>query len=584
MVEGFEPLEPLVPPPPPPSNTPAGRLQSWAGNLGQSWRGAVGRWLANVLSFGFDVFFKVIGQSAAPKFRPLIDKMEAAGEIPPELKPLIDELKEPTGEVGALLASSAGYALVGGAISKIIDAMFLRWGYVIMGASHPIIPTEEQALKMWVRGVMDEEQLDNILKSHGAADITRATLKALTEIRLDAQTVSQLWLRDPALYEPLWKDVADQGVTPARIAFLKELAHILPPLADMVRFADFGAFDPAVIEMWREFYDAPGWITEPMSKIGITGDWANKYWFSHWRQPGRFELGELHKRGQIDDATVKNAYLTQGYSSFWQDKLLELVKEVPTRVDIRRWWDMRVIDEAELRELYHAQGYYGRWLDLYVLWTKVYVAFPDLVTRWQNGWINLDDVRSELVGLGMPTDRVEEMIQTKLKAVEPERTANERDLTKAEIVKGVKKEYITWGEGIELLMELGYDEAEADYILAINVAVLEGSPETLPEFKELTAKWRRSAGKEAPMVTEQLKSAANKVVELTKEIEAIKASIKEEEGKLVDQEILPSAATECLDALRVTLHRAESALELAKSEYDRIRAILKHSPPSAETP
>ncbi|GAI76368.1 unnamed protein product, partial [marine sediment metagenome] len=101
----------------------------------------------------------------------------------------------------------------------------------------------------------------------------------------------------------------------------------------------------------------PGWVSDPMSLIGITNepprDWANKYWFSHWIQPGRFELGEIYRRGLLGEPLigqeevggaggegeaekmVKLAYRTMGYSPFWQDMLLELVREVPTRVDVR---------------------------------------------------------------------------------------------------------------------------------------------------------------------------------------------------------------------------------------------------------
>ncbi|MBA7583151.1 hypothetical protein ES708_25091 [subsurface metagenome] len=377
-------------------------------------------------------------------------------------------------------------------------------------------------------------------------------------------------------------------------------------MADMVRFADFSAFDPDVIAKWRQFYDAEPWITEPFSLIGITNepprDWANKYWFSHWRQPGRYELGDMYRRGLLGtpliggeeigepggpgeaEETIKLAYKTMGYSSFWQDALLQLVREVPTRVDVRRWWDMRTIDEAELRSIYQRQGYFGKDLANYVLWTKVYVAFPDLITRWKNGWITEGDVRSELSALGMLPERVEEMIQTKIKPAQPERTEKERDLTKSEIVKGVKKEYITWDEGIDLLVDLGYDPTEADFILSIWVAVEAGSPETFAEFKELTQKWRRSVGKEAAPVPKELKAAADEVVRITKDIEALKRAIKDEEAKLVGEEILPEAATRTLDELRVTLHRAEAELQTARGEYDKQLAIFRHAPPAAPSP
>lgn len=293
--------------------------------------------------------------------------------------------------------------------------------------------------------------------------------KLLHSYRLDPLQVITAWRRDQEKYGHLFDDLKDLGWSDERIEALKFFTLFYPPAADMIRFADFGAFDPAVIAKWREFFDAPGWIKEPMSLIGINEEWANRYWFSHWRQPGRFELGELHRREKIDDELVKMAYLTQGFSSFWQDKLLELVKEVPTRVDVRRFWDMATIDEARLRQIYHAQGYYDQDLEDYVLWTKVYVAFPDLVARWKNGWISEDEVRAELIGLGMPTERVDEMIQTKIKSTQGERTSTERDITKTDIIKGVKTGVITRGEGIELLLDWGLDEDEADYVLEINI-------------------------------------------------------------------------------------------------------------------
>ncbi|GAI71159.1 unnamed protein product, partial [marine sediment metagenome] len=279
----------------------------------------------------------------------------------------------------------------------------------------------------------------------------------------------------------------------------------------------------------REFYDAPSWIAEPFALLGVTGEWANKYWFSHWVQPGRFELGEMHRRELIDDDAVKLAYRTMGYSPFWQDLLLELVKAVPTRVDVRRWWDMRTIDEAKLRDIYHRQGYYGEDLDLYVLWTKVYVAFPDLIARWKNGWLTEDDVRNELKTLGMPDDRVEEMIQTKIKPAQPERVEGERDLTKAEVYAGVKKEVISWDEGLELLQDMGYDAEEAEFILEVRVGVAEGSPDTFTEFKRWTQGYRKAMGLEAKIPPAELIAAGKALKEAeTARKEAIDKGIKEE--------------------------------------------------------
>ncbi|GAH77571.1 unnamed protein product, partial [marine sediment metagenome] len=171
----------------------------------------------------------------------------------------------------------------------------------------------------------------------------------------------------------------------------------------------------------------------------------------------------LH-RGLLTEEQVWDWFRVVEIPPYWRQLLIDTAYTWPTRVDVRRWWDMRTIDEPELRRLYSGMGYRGVNLDNYVLWTKVYTAFPDLLARVKNEWISREDAEAELVKLGMPPDRVKEMMETKFKKGETVTIDEGKALTKTEIYKGVKKELITWGEGIELLQDLGYDYDEADYI------------------------------------------------------------------------------------------------------------------------
>ena len=481
-----------------------GSIEKWRIRWGDMLKG----WLITVLSFGLEVFMDILGKAFAPKIKPFIEKIEESGEVPPELQPFLDEMKNPTGEIASMLGYTAGGAVMGGAIGKVIDAMFNPIGYWFNRVRQNLMPDLTQILTLWLRGHVKDEDMPFFITSQGfKADMT-SMFEDLAQIRLDPATITALYRRDKVAYEKFWEDLKHQGWTPDRIEAAKELVKVIPPLSDMVRFADFSAFDPAVIAKWREFYDAPGWIKEPMKLVGIEGDWADKYWFSHWRQPGRFELGEMHRRELIDDDTVKTAYLTMGYSTFWQDSLLELVKEPWTRVDIRRMWDMRTISEEQLRKGYHKLGYYDEELEGMMLWTKVYVAFPDLIARFKNGWITEDDVRNELIALGMPSERVEEMIQTKVKPVQPARVESERTATATEIMKAVKKEYISWAEGVERLGRMGYSPEEADFKLRVYVGVAEGSPETYIEFVDWTERYRLTQGLDAYIPSAELIEAA----------------------------------------------------------------------------
>jgi len=423
------------------------RIEGTVENWRVKWGEALREWAAGFVSWGIEQIMDITGQGLGTRLDEILDQLAIEENIPPDIVAKAKDLWKPGGEWQALLGSAAGGTAVGSIIGSTIGPYLMLLQYTI----------QRQA----------------------------------KQFRLDTGSIIAAWLRDKPGNEALWEDLKDQGWDEDRIAVAKELAKIIPPLADMVRFADFSAFDPEVIAKWRQFYDAPGWVTDPMSLIGITNeeprDWANKYWFSHWIQPGRYELGEIYRRGLLGtplvgseevggpggegeaEEAVKLAYRTMGYSAYWQDLLLQLVRSIPTRVDVRRWWDMATIDEAELRSLYQRQGYFGKDLENYVLWTKVYVAFPDLLSRWSNGWITEADVRAELAALGMPAARIETLMQTKIKAIEGGKVDAEKALTKAEIYRGVKTGKITREEAVDLLIDLNYTETQAGYLLDTNI-------------------------------------------------------------------------------------------------------------------
>jgi len=403
--------------------------------------------------------------------------------------------------------------------------------------------------------------------------------KLVSSYRLDPMAAITAWRRDPETYAHLFDDLKDQGWSEERVEALKFYTLFYPAPADLIRWQAREVFEPEMIERYGLDSEFGAIEKEPFYKAGMTDEQILNYWRAHWEHASWMQVVEMLHRGLLTESEVWDWFRVVEIPPFWRQHLIDTAYTWPTRVDVRRWWDMRTIDETELRRLYSGMGYRGVNLDNYVIWTKVYVAFPDLMARWTKGWITIDDVRRELTGLGMPAARVEEMIQMKIKPSEPERVEEGRALTKTEIYKGVKKELITWSEGIELLMDLGYGYDEADYILAVNVGALEGSPGTYEEFKDLTTKYKIATGREAKPMSEELKKAAGEVVRITGEVEALNLAIKEEKAELIEGEELPEAATARLTELQVTRNRAESELMRAKIEYDRLIAEWRHGLP-----
>lgn len=375
--------------------------------------------------------------------------------------------------------------------------------------------------------------------------------KLIKSFRFDPGSIITAWRRDPATYEKLFDDLKDQGWHEDRIEALKFLTLYMPSAAEIVHWYAREVYEPDMIERYGLDSELPTYEETDFPKIGVDPVQAKHHWMAHWEHASYMQIREMLHRGVLSKAkempappTTKTGWTARDAEGeeaaydwyrlveippFWRARLTEMMFEVPTRVDVRRWWDMRTISEERLYSIYHSRGYHGKDLDDYVLWTKVYTAWPDLIARFKNGWITEDDVRSELITLGMPPERVEEMIQTKVKTAAPERVAPERTATATEIMKGVKKGVITSEEGIERLMRMGYSREEAEFKLEVYLGVAEGSPESYMEFVALTEAYRKAMGLSYEMPPPELLEAEKALKEAEAELKAkIAEGIKED--------------------------------------------------------
>lgn len=472
--------------------------------------------LVSVISFGIEVALDIVGEAAAPKLTPLINKLEANATIPPELAPILDEIKNPKGEIGAILAQSAGGAIVGGALGSVMDALFLRFSYDVNKALHPRILNEQQLVALWNRNFIKADALDPELRKLGLDDDAILGLKDLSKIRLDANTVIELARRNPETYNPFWKDLTDAGWDEPRLKAIQELVWRMPNPQDLILWLAREALEDDMAQKYGLDDEFGGVETKLFEQIGLKPEFARNHWRAHWQHPSFNQMIELLHRGlltpdrsapgtpdspeawasrdAIGEEEIYEWYRLTEIPPHWRAKLTRALWNVPTRVDVRRWLDMRTIGEDELYSVYHRMGYHGRDLDNYVLWTKIYNEAPLLLNRFRNGWINENDVRNKLAELGLPDERITEFLQEKIKPEKPERVQKERDLTKAEIIKGIKTEVITPEDGYARIQDMGYDALEAEEIILINVEALRGSPETHYAFVKLTQTYRRSQG------------------------------------------------------------------------------------------
>ncbi|GAI69355.1 unnamed protein product, partial [marine sediment metagenome] len=346
----------------------------------------------------------------------------------------------PTGEAAAIFAQAGGGAVLGGAIGQVIDALLRPLGYWAQRTAQNRLPDLGQVMTFWLRGDIKDEDLPFFITSHGFPKEMADDFRDLAQLRLDPANWITAFRRKYEDFSKIEADLKDQGWSEDRIEALKFVTLYYPGPTEVMTWAAREVFEPKLREKFQLDKFMPPQFKEWAEKAGITGEVADNYWAAHWALPSIGQVIELWRRKIWDKETVDDFWTELDMVPWVREDLFKLFRAVPTRVDVRRFWDMRTIDETRLRDIYQAMGYWEEDLEDYVLWTKVYVAFPDLMARWSKGWISLDDVRKELTALGMKPERLEEFIQMKVKSTEPERVESERNLTKTDIYKGVKAE------------------------------------------------------------------------------------------------------------------------------------------------
>ncbi|KKN37946.1 hypothetical protein LCGC14_0758330 [marine sediment metagenome] len=429
-----------------------GSVEKWR----KKWGGALGNFLGGVINKGGQLFLLGMEPGVQDMMRATLIRVRNNPQAPKELRDAID---------GAL-----GKADVWRSISG--------WLWYIVG---------------WIPAML----------SSGAsqARMIEYDIELLNQtFRLDPASVVTAWRRDPAKYEKYFQDLRELGWSEDRLEVLKFITLYLPDASVLVNWSAKEVFEPEMITKYGLDDEFEGLDLSLFAKAGVSVEQAKNFWRAHWEHPELRTIVEMLRRTDFSEDDMKEWFRLVEIPPFWRDKLIEISYEVPTRVDVRRWWDMRTISEERLREIYIHQGYHGENLEDYIRWTKVYTDFPVMMARFRNGWITEQDIRDWLAGLGIPSERIEEFIQEKTKPEKTERVIKERDLTKTDIIKGVKAETITRSQATELLTDLGYDEDEAAIILETNIPLDE--VETVARDRELT-KGDIKAAVKAELMTEE---------------------------------------------------------------------------------
>lgn len=492
--------------------TPGDRLKAWIEGLSASWKDKLKGWLSSAIGFGFEVILDVIAKKGSEQLKPLIAKLESTGAVPPELQPMIDEIKNPTGELAGLNIASLVSRASGGAVNKLLDAFLMQLAY---GANYLITephlqgvaglkPSEQDMIQLYIKNYWSHVDLQEQMRIHGYPAETINQLLPLWRIVLPTDVVLPVWMRDKTKWQKMVDEFTHLGLTTDQILLLKEAALKYPTANEAISWLAHEVFEPDMVEKYGLDDEWGGIDKSLLDKIGIHPDMQINYWRNHWQHATWPQVTQMLHRGLVTEQDVYDWYRLVEIPPYWRDNLTALSWDLPNRIELRMMARYGLITKPELVDALAKIGVHPDYRDLIADMSLAMGVRTDVASRYSKGWINKDGVKAAIADSGISPAIGDRMYQWIVSNVSNERTAPERDLTAAEIIKGVKKEVITWDDGVERLMAMGYDQEEALFKLAINIEVLTGSPESKAEFKRLTDLYRLARGMPTDRPAEQI--------------------------------------------------------------------------------
>jgi len=209
-------------------------------------------------------------------------------------------------------------------------------------------------------GLMQERSETDLLDIIGKADIhpdyKRLYFDAVLTKPSSIDLVSY-HLRQENDLNDLSGDLTRIGIHPDYQKIYRTLAERIPPLSDIVTMAVREAFSPATAARFGQYEDFPKDFGRYAKMQGLSQEWAERYWASHWGLPSITQGFEMLHRGIIDRKDLTMLLKAQDVMPFWRDKLVEMAYRPLTRVDVRRMYKLGVLNLTEVLEAFLNLGY-----------------------------------------------------------------------------------------------------------------------------------------------------------------------------------------------------------------------------------
>jgi len=389
------------------------------------------------------------------------------------------------------------------------------------------LPSREEALRLWHRFPDLRDKLTEILARQGVGDDIRELLVLSSTRFIDTANVIDAYVKQILTYDEAFEELQRQGYTPSdaeillRSAFaqlspdelirayfrgviddeglrfklqqrglrdediyiLKQVSLALPGIGDLIRMMVRDVFNEAVVKRYGYDEEYPAEIEKWLKMQGMDPSWGRAYWRAHWELPSPTMAIEMVRRGIIGVDDFDTLLKIADYPRFWRERMRELIFEVPTRVDVRRMYDLGVVDEKYVYETYRKLGYRdedAKALTEFTILDTISEERSKLRTQllyaFEDGLITEAELREGLRALKYNDSAIDVIVKAKKYELERDLLKAYEDAIKVEYMEGKIDE----STAISKLAHLGVTTE------AINRIVTQWRAEKLKKHRRLT--------------------------------------------------------------------------------------------------
>jgi len=367
----------------------------------------------SILAKGLSEFLEDLEMPALGTINPVFEGLLDIPGLDPKVKETIQNIQKGDNQSDTIYMYLMGLVGFMGLLSGPASIMAKQTSYESDMHWRTARPQPDALWAMKRRGILNDELFELYMKQTGWPEALIQSWGTITKAVLPAGDVGSAYLRGELNVDEFKGELRKRGFDELDLELIEKLLQQIPGPQDLIRMAVREAWHDDVARTFGYDEDFPVEFGEWTEKIGLSTDWAKRYWRAHWELPGVREGFEMLHRRIIDESELELLLRSRDIPSFWRKNLIQLSYRPYTRVDVRRMYKAGVLSEQDVYDNYRDLGSDDEHAEKLTEWTiKEYtedsrdLAKGDVLSAYEAGTITSADAITYLDLLGYGEDEL----------------------------------------------------------------------------------------------------------------------------------------------------------------------------------